>query len=185
MAPALFISALQMGPRPSECVAIGIGSNLGDPRTNLQFGLRALRRLLDDTYSSSAYETVPVHVADQPSFLNACCIGRTLLTPRQLLTDLHHIEELAGRRRGGARYGPRILDLDLLLYGDRVLNESDLTVPHPRLRERAFVLVPLREIAADWRVPASDAGPERTVRELAEAVDAAGVSRTNLEIRDE
>jgi 2-amino-4-hydroxy-6-hydroxymethyldihydropteridine diphosphokinase len=169
---------------PEERVAIAMGSNLGEPLANLRFGLRALRRLLSDVHVSSVYETVPLHVADQPSFLNACCVGRTSLTPRQFLIELQHIEHLAGRKRHGARYGPRTLDLDLLLYGERTICEPDLVLPHPRLRERAFVIVPLREIAADWRVPGDDAAPECSVAELAEAVGSEGVARTDLRLED-
>ena len=168
-----------------ESVAIGMGGNLGDPLANLRFGVRALRRLLGGVRVSSVYETVPLHVADQPAFLNACCVGRTSATPRQLLTELQHIERLAGRARHGARYGPRTLDLDLLLYGERVIRQPDLIVPHPRLRERAFALVPLREIAAGWRVPDDDATPECSVGELAEAVGSEGVVRTDLRLEDD
>jgi len=169
-----------------ERVAIGLGSNLGDPRANLRFGLRALRRLLRDVEVSSVYETAPLHLAEQPSFLNACCAGRTVLSPRRLLMELLQIEERAGRERSSVRrYGPRTLDLDLLLYGSRVIREPDIVVPHPRMRERAFVLVPLREIAPDWRVPGDGGTPEGSVAELAEAVEAKGVVRTNFRLEDD
>lgn len=166
-------------------VAIGMGSNLVEPLAHLRFGVRALRRLLDGLDASAVYETAPLHVADQPAFLNACCVGRAFLSPRQLLTELQRIEELAGRERRGLRYGPRILDLDLLLYGSRVVSTSDLVVPHPRMRERAFVLVPLLDIAPDWRVPGDDATPERSVAELAEAIGSTGVVRTDLRLEDD
>lgn len=179
-----FWSAL-MERRPAEHVAIGMGSNLGDPLANLRFGVQALRRLLAGVHASPVYETVPVHVVDQPSFLNACCVGRTSLTPRRLLSELQRIERSAGRARRGRRYGPRILDLDLLLYGDRVIREPDLIVPHPRLNGRAFVLIPLRDIAADWRVPGGEESPLRSVRELARAVDVEGITRTNLRLGNE
>lgn len=162
-----------------------MGSNIGEREANLRVGLRALRGLLDDVRVSSVYETRPVHLADQPSFLNACCVGRTRLTPRQTLAELKHVEKLAGRTRGGLRYGPRVLDLDLLLYDERYLREPDLVVPHPRLRERAFVLIPLREIAADWRVPGDERDPAPSVRELAAAVDPDGVTRTALQLGDD
>lgn len=169
----------------AERVAIGMGSNLGEPLANLRFGLRALWRVLGDVDASSVYETVPVHITDQPTFLNACCVGSTFLSPRELLTELQQIEELGGRVRRGGRYGPRILDLDLLLYGSRVIREPGIVVPHPRLRERGFVLVPLREIAPDLRVPGDDAIPEGSVAELAEAVGAKGVVRTNFRLEDD
>ncbi len=168
-----------------ERVAIGMGSNLGEPLANLRFAVRALRQLLGDVNVSSVYETVPLHIADQPTFLNACCVGRTFLSARQLLTELQQIEELGGRTRPGRRYGPRILDLDLLLYGSRVIRKPDIVVPHPRLRERAFVLVPLREITPDWRVPGDDGTPEASVAELAAAAEVRGVVRTDLRIEDD
>lgn len=183
--PPLFVVFVADGAsRPGERVAIGMGSNLGDSLENLRLGLREVRRLLDGTDVSSVYETAPVHVTDQPPFLNACCIGRTVLSPRQLLTELRQIEELAGRTRSGRRYGPRTLDLDLLLYGNHVIRKADIVVPHPRLRERAFVLVPLRDIAPDWRVPGADAAPESSVAELAETVGSRGVVRTNFRLED-
>jgi 2-amino-4-hydroxy-6-hydroxymethyldihydropteridine diphosphokinase len=123
-----------------------------------------------------------MHVADQPSFLNACCIGQTSLTARQLLQSLQQLELRAGREPGGRRYGPRPLDLDLLLYGECVIEESDLVVPHPRLRERAFVLVPLAELAADWIVPVSRGAAATTVGELARGVDEEGIVRTSIEL---
>lgn len=169
----------------AERVAIGMGSNLGEPLANLRFGFRALRRLLEGVDASAVYETVPLHVADQPTFLNACCVGRTCLSPHQLLAELQQIEALAGRVRPGRRYGPRILDLDLLLYGDRVIRDPEIVIPHPRLRERAFVLEPLREIASDWRVPGDGTTPEGSVAELAEAVEAKGVERTDFRLEDD
>lgn len=165
-------------------VAVGLGSNLGDRAANLRFGLDGLRRLLDDIVCSPVYETDPRNLRDQPSFLNACCVGRTRSAPRQLLVEFQHVEGAAGRRRDGPRFGPRALDLDLLLYGDRVIHEEDLIVPHPRLRERGFVLIPLREIAADWRVPARRDLPERCVGELADAVTTEGIEPTDFSLED-
>lgn len=165
-------------------VAVGLGSNLGDRAANLRLGLEGLRRLLDDVVCSSVFETDPRHLRDQPRFLNACCVGRTRLTPRRLLAELQQLERAAGRRPGGRRFGPRVLDLDLVLYGDRVIDEEDLIVPHPRLRERAFVLVPLREIAADWRVPAQRDLPECRVGELADAVAPEGIEPTDFSLEE-
>lgn len=91
-----------------------------------------------------------MHMEDQPTFLNACCVGRTELSARSLLNALRALERAAGRRTGGPRFGPRELDLDLLLYGERVIKEAGLRVPHPRMTERPFVLWPLAEIAGDW-----------------------------------
>lgn len=169
----------------ANCAAIGLGSNLGDREAKLRFAVRGLRRLLDHMVVSGVYETAPVHVPDQPAFLNACCVGTTFLEPEDLLGRLAVLERQAGRSPGGRRFGPRTLDLDLLLYAERVIERPDLTVPHPRMRERAFVLVPLAEIAADMIVPARDATAARTVGELAASVPSTGVVRTAIELEDE
>jgi 2-amino-4-hydroxy-6-hydroxymethyldihydropteridine diphosphokinase len=146
--------------------------------------MRALRTMLEDLRPSAVYETEPQFLADQPRFLNLCVTGRTRLTPRQLLSQLQDAERAAGRHRAGPRNGPRSLDLDLLLYADRVIELPGLVVPHPGLRERAFVLVPLAEIAGDWIVPASRGEPAARVGELAARVGTEGVLRA-AEERDE
>ena len=156
-------------------VAVSLGSNLGDREAWIAFGVRTLRRELEDLCVSSMYETAPVHLEDQPLYLNACCIGRTRLTPHQLLSQLQDAERAAGRERTGPRFGPRTLDLDLLLYGDEVIGDPDLVVPHPRLRERGFVLVPLAEIAAEWLVPASQGGNAASVGELCDRIGSDGI----------
>ncbi len=136
---------------------VGLGANLGDRHANIQ---TALSKLADSPeveiiHSSSLYETTPVGVTDQPDFLNTVAAVRTMLPPRGLLAALLHIENQMGRARN-LRWGPRVIDLDLLLYGDQQIQSPGLTVPHPRLRERAFVLVPLAEIAPDLRLPGDD-----------------------------
>lgn len=166
--------------RDSEPFAVGLGSNLADRMANLRLGLRAVAAHAEDLVVSAVYETEPAHYAEQGPFLNACCVGLTRLTPHQLLSELQDAERRAGRRRGGPRYGPRQLDLDLLLFGDLTLESDHLVVPHPRLRERAFVLAPLAEIAADWVVPAAADEPPATVAQLAEAVTRSGIERTEL-----
>jgi 2-amino-4-hydroxy-6-hydroxymethyldihydropteridine diphosphokinase len=166
--------------RDGEQFAVGLGSNLGDRLANLRLGLRAVASHATDLVVSDVYETEPVLFVAQGPFLNACCVGRTCLTPRQLLSELQDAQRRAGRRSGGPRYGPRELDLDLLLFGDLTLENEELVVPHPRLRERAFVLVPLSEIAANWIVPATAVGKAATVAQLAKAVGQAGVTRTEL-----
>ncbi len=158
-------------------VAVSLGSNLGDREAWIVSGVQALRRDLQDIRLSALYETAPVLLEDQPPFLNACCTGRTLLTPHQLLSQLQDAEQAAGRDRTGPRFGPRTLDLDLLLYGEEVIEDSDLLVPHPRLRERGFVLIPLAEIAADWIVPASRQVEADSVGCLAERVGSDGIRR--------
>ncbi len=156
---------------------MALGSNLGDREKQIESGLKVLRREMEGIRLSSLYETEPVHVPDQPRFLNACCTGWTRLTPHQLLSQLQDAERAAGRERSGPRFGPRPLDLDLLLYGDEVIEDPDLIVPHPRLRERGFVLVPLAEIATEWIVPASQGSDAESVGSLSGRVDTDGIRR--------
>ena len=156
-------------------VAIALGSNLGDRLENLRFGLSRLRLILQDIRVSSIYETEPSHDPDQPMFLNACLTGRTRLTALQLLSELQDAERAAGRRPAPRRWGPRTLDLDVLLYGVEVVREPRLVIPHPRLPERAFVLIPLAEIAPDWVVPGSTGDADR-VATLAARIDRSGVT---------
>jgi 2-amino-4-hydroxy-6-hydroxymethyldihydropteridine diphosphokinase len=153
-------------------VAIGIGSNLGARLKHLDFARDHLGGLLVDSRFSRIYESEPMHVREQPAFLNACCVGRTRLAAPDLLERLQRLERTRGRTKTGRRYGPRPLDLDILLYGDLVIDSPGLRVPHPRLPERAFVLVPLAELAPEW------VHPERgqTVGELAAGVSSTGVS---------
>jgi 2-amino-4-hydroxy-6-hydroxymethyldihydropteridine diphosphokinase len=124
---------------------VGLGSNLGDREGQIL----AAAEMLGATQLSSIRETEPWGYPDQPMFLNAVAEVDTALGPRELLDRLLEIERELGRTRSGPRYGPRTIDLDLLLYGDEVVGEPGLTVPHPRLHERAFVLEPLAELG--WR----------------------------------
>jgi 2-amino-4-hydroxy-6-hydroxymethyldihydropteridine diphosphokinase len=135
--------------------AVSLGSNVGDRRAHLNFAVASLRGLFTDLAVSRYYETVPVGVSGpQAMFLNAAAVGQTPLTARAVLEALLAIERERGRERPYAR-APRTLDLDLILLGDVVLNEPDLVVPHPRFRERRFVLEPLAEIAPDLKDPAT------------------------------
>jgi 2-amino-4-hydroxy-6-hydroxymethyldihydropteridine diphosphokinase len=141
--------------------AIALGSNLGDRAAHLAFAVGRLQQHLTDFRVSTFHETDPVGVAAQPRFLNAAATGATTLSAGGLLDLLLSIEQERGRERtqpGAAR----TLDLDLILYGDDVIEEPGLRVPHPRFRERAFVLRPLAEIAPDWRDPIT----KKSVREL-------------------
>ena len=133
---------------------VALGANLGDRRANLEAALGLLAELprLRLLRVSAFFDTAPVGKTDQPRFLNAVARVETGLPPRRLLRALQIIEDRLGRRRD-EHWGPRTLDLDLLLYGDRVVNEPDLVVPHPRMHERAFVLEPLVQIAPDARHP--------------------------------
>ena len=163
---------------PSTPVAVGIGSNLGDRLAHMRFAVERLTAVLEGLVASPVYETEPVGYDAQPTFLNACCVGRTRITAHQLLSELQDAERAAGRRRGGVRFGPRELDLDLLVYGSVTCEDQHLTLPHPRLRERAFVLLPLAEVAPELVVPAAGGRPQARVSELAATVDTAGVRRT-------
>jgi len=135
-------------------VYISMGSNLGDRVEMLRRGLDELDQLSDTQVVrlSSIYDTEPVGEVDQPRFLNAVVMIETELEPDVLLWNLLLIERRLGRVRT-QRWGPRPLDLDILFYGDEVIEEPGLTVPHPLLHERAFVLVPLAELAADLEHP--------------------------------
>ena len=153
----------QLTKSPSlQLVAIALGSNLGDRQSNLELARERLRTLLTGYRASSEYETEPVGVpGQQPRFLNAAVVGTTALGPRALLETLLDIERQAGRTRpfpGAAR----TLDVDLILIDGVIVNEPDLVIPHPRFRERRFVLEPLAEIAPDLKDPVTG----KTVREL-------------------
>jgi 2-amino-4-hydroxy-6-hydroxymethyldihydropteridine diphosphokinase len=136
-------------------VAVALGSNVGDRRAHLDFAVANLRALLANIRVSRYYDTVPVGVSGpQALFLNGAAVGETTMSARALLQALLAIEHERGRERPYAN-APRTLDLDLVLFGDAVLDEPDLIVPHPRFRERRFVLEPLAEIAPDLRDPGS------------------------------
>lgn len=127
---------------------IGLGSNLDNPQAQVRAALAALDRLAGSRVvsSSSLYRTAPVGLREQPDFINAVAQIETQLGARALLDALLEVERAHNRVRG-EKNGPRTLDLDLLLYGDMIIREPDLSVPHPRMHQRAFVLAPLAEIA--------------------------------------
>lgn len=133
---------------------IGLGTNVGERARNLATALEHLRQALQLQAVSSIYETEPVGYAEQPSFWNMVVQARTTLPPAELLARLIDIEQQMGRQRS-FRNAPRVIDLDILLYGDIVHEEPGLRVPHPRMTERAFVLKPLVEVAPDLRDPES------------------------------
>jgi 2-amino-4-hydroxy-6-hydroxymethyldihydropteridine diphosphokinase len=147
-------------------IAIALGSNVGDRRAHLDYAVAALRRLLTNPIVSRYYDTVPVGGSGpQAMYLNAVAVGDTALKPRALLDALLAIEQERGRERPYVN-APRTLDLDLILVGDTVLEEPGLVVPHPRFRERRFVLEPLAAVAPDLRDPISG----KTVGDLLAAV---------------
>ncbi|HET9835534.1 MAG TPA: 2-amino-4-hydroxy-6-hydroxymethyldihydropteridine diphosphokinase [Rhodanobacteraceae bacterium] len=150
---------------------VALGSNLDDPRAQVLRGFESLSRLPETKLlaRSRLYRSAPWGVVEQPEFVNAVAEMETSLAPRALLEALLGIERAAGRDRSGAHWGPRVLDLDLLLYDDIVLDEPGLSLPHPHLHERIFVLLPLADLVPDFEVP----GRGR-VRELLARVDAAG-----------
>ncbi len=132
---------------------LGLGSNMGDRQLNLERALEFLRQRLKIAQVSSIYDTEPVGDAVQPRFLNLVCQVRTRLAPSALLALAKGIEYKLGRT--GKSGAPRPIDIDILFYGDQVIRTPELTIPHPRLADRAFVLVPLSEIAPDLSHPVS------------------------------
>lgn len=149
------------GPGAGEEVLLGLGANLGNPVAQLARAVERLREAVEVEAVSSVYRSEPVGHREQPDFYNLVVRGRTRLPPGELLARTQRVEEELGRRRS-FRNAPRPLDVDLLAYGSLVLDTPGLAVPHPRLHERAFVLLPLEEVAPGWRHPVLGA----TAREL-------------------
>lgn len=153
----------------AEVAFVGLGSNLGDSAALLRAAFDALAALPDTRLlrASALYRTPAWGVTAQPDFVNAVAMLETRLAPHALLTAMLAIEREAGRDRrddGSDRWGPRTLDLDLLLYGQRSLDEPGLRLPHPHLHERAFALLPLLDIAPDARIPGIGAARDALAR---------------------
>ena len=151
---------------------LGLGSNLDDPAAQVGRAIEALAALPDSRLVavSSFYRNPPMGPQDQPDYVNAVVALETALAARDLLAAMQAIERAQGRDRSGPRWGPRTIDLDLLVYGDQVIDEHHLRVPHPGIAERAFVLVPLAEVAPDARIPG-----QAPLAALLAAVDQASV----------
>lgn len=143
-------------PRPQWWPAyVGLGSNLEDPKSQVERAFIALAELPDTRFvlKSSLYRSAPMGPQDQPDFINAAAGLLTRLSPEDLLAELQRIEREQGRQRTGQRWGPRTLDLDLLGFGPETRATAELTLPHPRITERNFVLLPLAEIAPELSLP--------------------------------
>jgi 2-amino-4-hydroxy-6-hydroxymethyldihydropteridine diphosphokinase len=149
-------------------VYLGLGSNVGDRDDNLTAALRALSAIVTLQRVSSVYDTAPMLYTNQPRFHNLVCQGVTSLSPSALLHAVKDIEHQLGRRQG-PRYGPREIDIDLLLYDSLIFTSTELTVPHPRMTERAFVLAPLAEIASTLIHPALGESIADLLRQLPES----------------
>ena len=154
-------------------VVLALGANIGDPIVQLQNAVEALGEVVEVQQISSLFRTAPEGVVDQPEFYNLVVTARSELPPYQLLQEALRIEAQIGRVRS-FRNAPRTIDIDLIDAGGAIVNSPDLTLPHPRMHLRAFVLVPLVEIAPDWRHPVL----QRTAVELIELLpDALEVAR--------
>jgi 2-amino-4-hydroxy-6-hydroxymethyldihydropteridine diphosphokinase len=156
---------------------LGLGSNVGDRRAQLQAAVDALPRIgVRVLASSSTYDTDPVgEITDQPSFLNACLRVRTELEPLALLDAVKRLERELGRAPDGARHGPRAIDIDILLLGELRLSDERMTLPHEQLLSRRFVLVPALELDFELRVPHGERGHTRLADALAALDLAEGV----------
>jgi 2-amino-4-hydroxy-6-hydroxymethyldihydropteridine diphosphokinase len=151
-------------------VYLGLGSNLGDRAANLRRAVKALMLKATILAESAAYETPPWGVKNQPAFLNMAVKLDTELTPMELRDSVKGIEVALGRERS-YHWGPRVIDIDILFYDDLIMDEPGLVIPHPRLHERGFVLVPLESIASNFVHPLLGL----SIRELLQRVDTSGI----------
>jgi 2-amino-4-hydroxy-6-hydroxymethyldihydropteridine diphosphokinase len=153
-------------------VYLALGSNLGDRFANLKQAIDSLTPQLEVTAKSSVYETPPWGFEDQPKFLNQVVKAKTYLDPEPLLKHLKRLEVALGRQASFPN-GPRLIDMDILFYDDLILNTSSLVIPHPRLQERGFVLLPLMELSPDLVHPLI----KKSIREMAAQCDVGGIKK--------
>jgi len=146
----------------TESIAVALGSNLSEPESQVRRAFDALRSIpgTHEWHCSRVFRTAPWGIIEQPEFANAVAVSRCSLSPIQLWRHLRVIERSFGREAGGPRNGPRVIDLDLLVFGDRVFGTTDLIVPHPRATTRAFVLAPWLDVAPETTMPSGQALPE-------------------------
>jgi 2-amino-4-hydroxy-6-hydroxymethyldihydropteridine diphosphokinase len=155
----------------THIIYLSLGSNLGDRLVNLRTAISLLPPNVKPLTQSSVYETEPWGFTDQPDFLNLVIKANTGLDPHSLFKYIKGIEVSMGRQET-VRFGPRMIDLDILFYDDLILDLPELTIPHPRLTERAFVLIPLAEIAPDFVHPCF----QKTIHQLKSSVDITGIN---------
>lgn len=159
-----------MSPEPVT-VYLSLGSNMGDRQDNLKKALDLLSQRLRLVKVSSMYDTEPIGNPDQPRFLNMVCQVQTTLPPMGLLALVKSFESMLGRAPASKPNLPRLIDIDILFYGDQIINTPELVIPHPRMAERAFVLTPLAEIAPDLMHPINS----KTIKELQGITETQGV----------
>lgn len=156
----------------SERIFLSLGSNLGEREENIRNAFESLTRFMGSLRLSGIFQSEPLYITDQPKFLNAAAEGVSELSPLEFLRRINEVEANLGRdRRREARMGPRTLDIDILLFGSLLMDGPELTLPHPRLRERAFALIPLLELAPELRDPETG----RPFKEFLEALGDQGV----------
>ena len=153
-------------------VILALGSNLGDRRANLRQALEEISAQVSIDKTSSIYETPPWGYIEQPVFLNQVLSGQTSLNPTELLAFLKGIERKLGRVKN-FKNGPRLMDIDILLFGNQIVNSETLVIPHPRMLERGFVMLPLSEIEPELIIP----GTNKNVTELLCSVDQTGIHK--------
>lgn len=155
-------------------ICISLGSNIGDRENFIKSAIELLKMKVEIQKISSLYETAPWGKTKQPNFLNICLLGETDLKPAELLEFIHETETHVGRTPS-FKWGPREIDIDILFYDHQIINTEGLTIPHPHLAERAFVLVPLADIVPKYKHPVL----KKTIHQLADEIDTTGINPYN------